>query len=62
MKSERISPFWVGGYHPFSAAVNALVGLINEWLVEPVIIEPYVDDVLRATHGAHTAAEAIFYI
>ena len=19
MKSERISPFWVGGYHPFSA-------------------------------------------
>ena len=20
MKSERISPFWVGGYHPFSAA------------------------------------------
>ena len=21
MKSERISPFWVGGYRPFSAAV-----------------------------------------
>ena len=19
MKNERISPFWVGGYHPFSA-------------------------------------------
>ena len=23
MKSERISPFWVGGYHPFSAVENA---------------------------------------
>ena len=43
-------------------AVNALVGLIDERLVEPVIIEPYVDDVLRATHGAHTASEAIFHL
>ena len=22
MKSERISPFWVGGYRPFSAAMG----------------------------------------
>ena len=25
MKSERISPFWVGGYHPFSADWSALL-------------------------------------
>ena len=25
MKSERISPFWVGGYHPFSAMMLASV-------------------------------------
>ena len=25
MKSERISPFWVGGYHPFSA-LNRMTG------------------------------------
>ena len=23
MKSERISPFWVGGYPPFSASMSA---------------------------------------
>ena len=35
MKSERISPFWVGGYHPFSAtesgnsSVHAVFGCIQ---------------------------------
>ena len=24
MKSERISPFWVGGYQPFSAQMNRM--------------------------------------
>lgn len=24
MKSERISPFWVGGYHPFSAILDVV--------------------------------------
>ena len=29
MKSERISPFWVGGYHPFSAQIALDHGNIN---------------------------------
>ena len=29
MKSERISPFWVGGYHPFSALIIDDFGMVR---------------------------------
>ena len=32
MKSERISPFWVGGYHPFSAFKNVVDGFKSVWV------------------------------
>ena len=33
MKSERISPFWVNGYQPFSAISNGWYELVNELIV-----------------------------
>ena len=30
MNSERISPFWVNGYQPFSAPINLLIIIVKE--------------------------------
>ena len=38
MKSERISPFWVGGYQPFSAA-SSVNKDIKTWSVEGANIQ-----------------------
>lgn len=42
MKSERISPFWVNGYQPFSARVDAAT---------MEAIEKWAADEFRSTNG-----------
>ena len=42
MKSERISPFWVGGYHPFSA--QQVAKKLNIDLLEIVIQDKKIDE------------------
>ena len=39
MKSERISPFWVNGYQPFSARVDAAtMEAIEKWAADELHI------------------------
>ena len=56
MKSERISPFWVGGYHPFSAHQGTFhvvfkfgdkLYAIHEQALEKVLADvPFISDQL----------------
>ena len=39
MKSERISPFWVNGYQPFSASTNEYIRKIKMQLAEKYLLE-----------------------
>ena len=39
MKSERISPFWVNGYQPFSAVVIILGAEVFETIARGVLLE-----------------------
>ena len=55
MKSERISPFWVGGYHPFSARAGyGLEQIVMLYSVETIADEEGASYERRKTAGNRT--------
>ena len=57
MKSERISPFWVGGYHPFSAPTGASANYdIDPWNAYKIVEEDVLSGITAVTVKGETVA------